>query len=92
MMWISLAVLLVTMISLACCEGVRRKSPLNLIVLGIFTLAESFMLGVISSRYTGQEIFLAVGITAAVCLGLTLFAFQTKIDFTVMGGKNLTDF
>lgn len=29
---------------------------------------------------------MAVGITAAVCLGLTLFAFQTKWDFTVMGG------
>lgn len=29
---------------------------------------------------------MAVGITAGVCLGLTLFAFQTKWDFTVMGG------
>lgn len=28
------------------------------------------------------QVMLAVGITAAVCLGLTLFAFQTKIDFT----------
>lgn len=91
MMWISLGVLLVTMITLACCEGVRRKSPLNFIVLGIFTLAESFMLGVISSTYNGQEVFLAVGITAAVCLGLTLFAFQTKIDFTVMGGEKKID-
>lgn len=88
-MWVSLGVLLVTMITLACCEGVRRKAPMNFIVLAIFTLAESFMLGVISSRYTGEEIFLAVGITAAVCLALTLFAFQTKIDFTVMGGKNI---
>lgn len=29
---------------------------------------------------------MAVGITAAVCFALTLFAFQTKWDFTVMGG------
>lgn len=29
---------------------------------------------------------MAVGITAAVCLALTLFAFQTRWDFTVMGG------
>lgn len=29
---------------------------------------------------------LAVGITAVVCFALTLFAFQTKWDFTVMGG------
>lgn len=28
------------------------------------------------------QVMLAVGITAAVCLGLTIFAFQTKIDFT----------
>lgn len=29
---------------------------------------------------------MAVGITAAVCIGLTIFAFQTKWDFTMMGG------
>ena len=29
---------------------------------------------------------MAVGITAAVCLALTLFAFQTKYDFTMCGG------
>lgn len=29
---------------------------------------------------------LAVGITAVVCLALTLFAFQTKWDFTVCNG------
>ncbi|KAL5286868.1 hypothetical protein ACFFRR_008081 [Megaselia abdita] len=29
---------------------------------------------------------LAVGITAAVCLALTIFALQTKFDFTAMGG------
>lgn len=28
---------------------------------------------------------MAVGITAGICLALTLFAFQTKWDFTVMG-------
>lgn len=33
-----------------------------------------------------SQVMMAVGITAAVCLGLTLFAFQTKWDFTVMGG------
>jgi len=28
---------------------------------------------------------MAIGITAALCLGLTLFSFQTKIDFTGLG-------
>lgn len=32
------------------------------------------------------QVLLAVGLTAAIVLGLTLFAFQTKYDFTVCGG------
>lgn len=84
--WISFGVLLVTMISMACCENVRRKAPMNFIFLGLFTVAQSFIMGVSSSRFGSVEVMMAVGITAAVCLGLTLFAFQTKWDFTVMGG------
>lgn len=84
--WISFGVLLVTMISMACCEGVRRKAPMNFIFLGLFTLAQSFIMGVSASRFGAVEVMMAAGITAAVCLGLTLFAFQTKWDFTVMGG------
>ncbi|CRK95409.1 CLUMA_CG008720, isoform A [Clunio marinus] len=84
--WISLGVVVVTMIALACCESVRRKSPMNIIFLGIFTIAESVMMGCMSVRYSADLVMMAVGITAAVCLGLTLFAFQTKFDFTVCGG------
>lgn len=86
MFWIAFGVMLVTMLSMACCEGVRRKAPMNVIFLGLFTFAMSFMLGISTARFNSQEVLLAVGITAAVCLGLTLFAFQTKWDFTVMGG------
>lgn len=32
------------------------------------------------------QVLMAVGITAAVCLALTIFALQTKVDFTMMGG------
>ena len=71
---------------MACCESVRRSFPMNFIFLAIFTLAESFLLGMITASYAQFEVFLAVGITAAVCLGLTIFAFQTKwyemINFT----------
>lgn len=59
---------------------------MNFVLLTLFTFAEAFMLSVTASRYQSQEVFLAVGITAAVCLGLTLFAFQTKYDFTMCGG------
>lgn len=43
-------------------------------------------MGTTASFYDVDAILIAVGCTAAVTLGLTLFAFQTKIDFTACGG------
>lgn len=83
---VSFVLVIVLMITLACCGEVRRKAPMNMILLFLFTCAESFMLATTASRYNSDEVLMAVGITAAVCLGLTLFAFQTKWDFTMMGG------
>lgn len=80
--WIAFAVMLVTLISMACCTNVRRKTPMNFIFLFLFTLAESFLLGIVSSVFEVEEVLMAVGLTAGVCLALTLFAFQTKWDFT----------
>ncbi|XP_075979268.1 protein lifeguard 1-like isoform X2 [Anticarsia gemmatalis] len=87
--WVAFAIVFVCLIVMACCHDVRRQAPMNFIFLGIFTVAESFLLGVTSSVYAVDAVLMAVGITAAVCLALTLFAFQTKWDFTVMGGALL---
>ena len=38
------------------------------------------------SCYEAEEVLFAVGITALVAFSLTLFAFQTKIDFTMCSG------
>jgi len=86
MWWIALVLMIVSLISLACCPGVRRKTPHNFIFLGLFTAAEGFMLGTVTSTYDTNEVLMAVGVCAAVTLALTIFAFQTKIDFTAMGG------
>ena len=87
MWWVALVIMLVSIITLACCEGVRRKTPHNFIFLGLFTLAEGFMLGAVTSTYRADEVLMAVGVCAAITLALTVFAFQTKIDFTAMGGQ-----
>lgn len=84
--WIAFAIMIVCLIAMACCEGVRRKSPTNLIFLGVFTAAEGFMLATFTIHFKAEAVLIAVGITAGVTLGLTLFAFQTKIDFTACGG------
>ncbi|XP_011263504.1 protein lifeguard 1 isoform X2 [Camponotus floridanus] len=80
--WVAFAITIVLIICMACCTNVRRKAPMNFIFLFLFTFAEAFLLATASSTYHSEEVMLAVGITAAICLGLTLFAFQTKIDFT----------
>jgi len=86
-LWIlAMVIMFVSLITLACCEGVRRKTPHNFIFLGLFTLAEGFMLGTVTARYRADEVLMAVGVCAAITLALTIFAFQTKIDFTAMGG------
>lgn len=84
--FVALIVVFVALITLACCGEVRRRAPTNFILLGVFTLGEAFLLGVTSASYEAVEVLMAVGITAAVCLALTLFAFQTKYDFTMCGG------
>jgi len=39
-------------------------------------------MGMISAYYEIKSVLIAVGITSFVCLGVTLFSFQTKYDFT----------
>jgi len=91
-MWIFYAALVATIvciISMVCCTSVRRKSPTNFIFLGIFTACEGILLGVVASQYETEAVLIAVCATAAVALALTLFAFQTKYDFTTCGGMLL---
>ncbi|XP_001996621.2 protein lifeguard 1 [Drosophila grimshawi] len=84
--WVAVLIMLLTMFAMVCCENVRRETPINFICLGLFTVAESFLMGISASRFAPIEILLAIGITAAICLALTLFALQTKFDVTMMGG------
>ncbi|XP_046653753.1 protein lifeguard 1-like isoform X1 [Daphnia pulicaria] len=73
-------------IVLARCHEFRRRWPLNLILLGLFTLCEGFLLGTLSASNESEEVLIAVGICSAVCFALTIFAMQTKWDFTAYGG------
>ncbi|XP_072253397.1 protein lifeguard 3-like isoform X2 [Leuresthes tenuis] len=84
--WASLVVYFLVYCILVCCKEPRRRFPLNLVLLGIFTLALSYMAGTISSYYETKAVFLAMGITAVVCIAVTIFCFQTKVDFTSCGG------
>lgn len=84
--WLSLIGSFVLLIVMVCCEHVRRQSPTNYIVLGLFTMAESYLVADGTINYQADDVLLAVGITAGVCLALSLFSFQTKWDFTMLNG------
>ena len=64
-------------------QSARRKSPLNLIILGAYTICQGFLIGIISSFYHVDEVIYAVGITSAIVFGLAIYASNTKEDFTM---------
>ncbi|XP_026074830.1 protein lifeguard 3-like [Carassius auratus] len=89
--WASFPVYLVTYLMLVCCEGPRRRHPWNLILLFVFTLTLSYMTGTISSYFDTKAVFLALGITAIVCIIVTIFCFQTKVSPAVAEPTALID-
>lgn len=74
----------VALIAMACCTSVTRTYPYNYLALAVFTLCESYLVGTIASFYKTDAVLIAVGGTVLITLGLTLFAWQTRIDFTAM--------
>lgn len=82
MYMVTFGVFITTYIVLVCSSNVRRKSPWNLIALFVFTLAKSLLVANIALFHNVYWVMMAAGITALLCLGLTLFACQTKWDVT----------
>ncbi|XP_063997781.1 protein lifeguard 2 [Pogoniulus pusillus] len=84
--WASYAVFFVTYLILACCSGARRYFPWNMILLSIFTLSMAYLTGMLASYYNTRSVLLCLGITALVCLSVTIFSFHSKFDFTSCQG------
>lgn len=87
--WIPIAASVITIIivyALACFRSVARSVPINYILLAIFTLAESYVVSFIASRYDPNTVLIAASLTAIIVISLTLYAIFTKTDFTTCGG------
>ncbi|KAM8913209.1 fas apoptotic inhibitory molecule 2b isoform 3-T3 [Spinachia spinachia] len=82
----SYLVFFATYIALSCCGELRRQFPWNIILLVLFTLSMASMMGFMSSFYNTKSVVLCLGITAVVCLSVTIFSFQSKIDVTSCQG------
>merc|ERR550517_1879311 len=88
-LWISLILSIIVVIPMACVRTLRVSFPINFILLAIFTITEGIILGMVSMKYDTDAVIIAAGITTIIVFSLTIFAFQTKVDFTMMGGMLL---
>jgi len=81
---------LVVMFVLLLVPRLKTTPPLNFLVLAIFTALESFFIGVLCAVYyeigQGEQIISAFIITIGIFIGLTIFAMQSKIDWSWLGG------
>ncbi|NXM12932.1 LFG2 protein, partial [Ploceus nigricollis] len=98
--WASYAVFFVTYLILACCSGPRKTHPAFflssffnirfMLSLPISCLSESpFPIPggrIQTCYYNTKSVLLCLGITALVCLSVTIFSFQSKFDFTSYQG------
>uniref|UniRef100_A0A224Y5A0 Putative n-methyl-d-aspartate receptor glutamate-binding subunit n=1 Tax=Panstrongylus lignarius TaxID=156445 RepID=A0A224Y5A0_9HEMI len=75
--------MLVCLVTMACCGDVRRKAPMNFIFLGLFTLAESFLLGCAVATFRAQEILLLSSI-----ITIITFSFNDNQHDDLDGRRN----
>merc|ERR1719265_630420 len=72
---LSMIVTMATLCAMSCCRDVCREYPKSYCILIAF----------ISSQYTAGSVTICVGVTAAIFMGLTIYAWTTKTDFTGFG-------
>lgn len=81
---------LATMGTLVALLANRKKSPLNMQLLAAFTVLESIAVATVVSFYDQTIVLQAAMICATVTVGLTIFTFQTKRDFTPLASSLVT--
>jgi len=62
----------------------RRSYPLNFVLLTGFTLVESYTVGTAVTYFDKSIVLQALVLTTGIFIGLTLFTFQSKYDFSGM--------
>lgn len=88
---ICLTVSIILIYALACYKQVARKVPLNYILLAIFTACEAYTISCITTVYSPEEVAIAACLTAAMTVGLSLYAcYKKSEDMTMLGSLLFT--
>ena len=83
---LALVLAIIVEIIILCNKKLARTVPTNYILLGIFTLCEGYIVAAVASLYQPGIVVASALLTAAAVLGLTLYAYFTKSDFTSGSG------
>jgi len=87
--WVSFAVEMVCLVALICCY--QRHYPINVVLMTLFTIALSYMMGSLAASYqesgNGEVIVMAWGVATLLFVGLSLFTFVNpcRINFASWG-------
>lgn len=63
-----------------------QKVPTNYIILTIFTLSYSWIIGALVCQYTFSSVMSCLFLTFVAVITLSIYAFKTKEDYTIFGG------
>lgn len=84
--WICIIFEFVLIFSLIFMWNIQKIYPYNYIFLAIFTLPFGYTTAFVTTIYDPSIVLSAIGTTLIIVAGLTLFACQTKVDFTEFYG------
>ena len=76
----------ILMLTITCCTKVARSVPINYVILGIFTLCESYLVSYCCVMTDPKLVVMAALMTLGVTIALTIYAVTTTTDITYMGG------
>ncbi|XP_022648726.1 protein lifeguard 4-like isoform X2 [Varroa destructor] len=82
--WMLPTSFVLSMGTLLCLFVKRRATPVNYILLGLYTILQAYTISVVVSFYDQLVVLQAFLLTLAVTAALTTFTLQTKKDFTAM--------
>jgi FtsH-binding integral membrane protein len=83
--WTAWALAIGLLLVISCVEKARRSFPTNMLLLGVFTAVQAFLVGTLSAYYNIEAVAIAFAVTSAAVIAITIFAINTKIDVTKYG-------
>ena len=83
--YLAMGVAIIISLVLFCFIETARQVPLNYILLSAFTCAEAYLVSYLCITTTAKVVLMALSMTCALVIGLTVYAFVTKTDFTGYG-------